>query len=358
MRASAISAHIDLREHAAYALELGMRHLGTNGLLETVLFKEAVDFRLRALGARCGVRTRDVRTAQGQRLYGAVFYLELQTPPTLPLACFGENDTLRLVDHSRMAGRSILDGYVFFDCPEREAGKVPNDVAPGDLATAPFGWIRVAQRFVHDEHGVSQLRLAEPANIDRTKAGTWDEPSSASEAHRTMLQSRPETPPEFRVLDSRPFVTRLHVDPEHSVNGAGLFYFPAYVSLIDVAERGFLQNGIWPPCPDVLIGGRTTVRRTICYYGNAAWNDTVLVEVRVGVRDRTGDGDKITTGQTVAAQLHTVAHVYREADRNLIAIAECEKLLTVDRVSAASEGAVARLVGSHPRSLDPRHRPV
>jgi len=330
-----------------------MRHLGTNGLLETVLFKEAVDFRLRSFESRAGVRTREVQTARGTRLYGAVFYLELQTPPELPLACFGENDVLRLVDCSRMAGRSMIDGYVFFDCPEREAGRLPDFVAPTELAAAPFGWMRVGQRFVHDEHGVSQLRLAEPANVDRIKIGTWDEISTAPEAHRAMLERSPETPGEFRVLDVRPFVARLQVEPEQSVNGAGLFYFPAYVSLIDVGERWFLQQQVWPPCPDVLIGGRTTIRRAICYYGNAAWNDAVLVAVRVGVRAG-GAAEKIATGHSVVARLHTIAHVHREADRSLIAVAECEKLLTVPRRTAAIDAAVSRLVHAEPRTLRPR----
>jgi len=299
------------------------------------------------------VRTREVQTAHGTRLYGAVFYLELRTPPTLPLACFGENDTLRLVDCSRMAGRSMLDGYVFFDCPELDAGRLPDGVAPAELASAPFGWMRVAQRFVHDEQGVSQLRLAEPANVDRSKVGTWDEVSTAPEAHRAMLQQSPETPAGFRVLDARPFVARLPVEPEQSVNGAGLFYFPAYVSLIDVAERRFLQQRLWPPCPDALIAGRTTIHRTICYYGNAAWNDAVLVAVHVGVRAADAD-EKIVTSTPVVARLHTIAHVHREADRSLIAVAECEKLLTVPRRTAAIDGAVSRLL--HAEARTPDHR--
>jgi probable biosynthetic protein (TIGR04098 family) len=350
MNAAAIDGRIDLAGLERYELELGMRHLGPNGLLESVLYKEAIDFRLRVVERQCGVLTRDVRSAAGRRLYPSVFFLELQTPPRAPLSCFGENDTLRLVTLCKMAGRSLLDGYVLLGCPEHDAGRLPAVVEAGDFEAAPFAWLRAANQFVDDEGGTTNLRLEEPVNVDPAAVGTWPAASSTVDVHRSVLRHGLGAPPSgYRALAGAPLVTSIAIDVETDLNGVGLLYFAGYVHFMDIAERRFLQEHLWPPVPDFLIEGRTPVRRTICFYGNAAPNDAVLVETRTWVQDRRPERCATVTGAFIPLTLWTQSSLYRASDRRLIAVAEAEKAVTVERLSPAVEGAVERVLVAAPR---------
>jgi probable biosynthetic protein (TIGR04098 family) len=348
------AAHIDTviepGQSPQHQLELGMLQLGANGLIESSLYGEAIDFRLRALAERTGVRSRDIRAPGGQRLYATVFYLEMRTPRALPLACWRENDRLRFVDHSKLAGRGLLDGYLLFDSPDLESGHLPDRATPADLDGGAFAWIRAAHRFTHDQRGPGDLELAMPENLPPERAGQWPAPCTAVSVHRrtTSLALAPPSTP-FRPVSPTPHRATLPIAVERDLNGVGLLYFVRYSQMVDIAERQLLADGLWPPCEDFMIIGRTPIARTICFFGNAAWNDTLLAETRLWAADDRPDELRVATGAYAPLRFRTQSALFRQSDRRLIAVSESEKVVLVPRVSPGVSGAIDRLLNAAPR---------
>lgn len=345
-----IDTVIEPGQSPQHQLELGMLQLGASGLIESSLYGEAIDFRLRALAERTGVRSREIRASGGQRLYATVFFLQLRTPRALPLACWRENDHLRFVDHSRLAGKGLLDGYILFDSPDLESGRLPERVAPGDLDGGTFAWIRAAHRFTHDQRGPGELELAPPENLSVERAGQWTAPCSAVPVHRRTTSAALEPPPApFRPIHPAPHRATLPIAVERDLNGVGLLYFIRYSQMVDIAERQLLADGLWPPCEDFMIVGRTPIARTLCFFGNAAWNDTLLAETRLWAADDREAELRVATGAYAPLRFRTQSALFRQSDRRLIAVSESEKLVLVSRVSPGVSGAIDRLMRAAPR---------
>src|SRR4029434_8542711 len=84
----------------------------------------------------------------------------------------------------------------------------------------------------------------------------------------------------------REVVYRINADRD--VNGVGLVYFANYIAFADYAERTALDAaGCFPP--DAL-NPRLTLRRSMGYYGNARFDDSLVMLVEAWrLAGRAGD---------------------------------------------------------------------
>jgi len=246
-----------------------MPHLGRNNLSESALFKAVGNDRWKQIEEAGGVQTGLIRDDMDSRLYATFFYLEINYSPEHPLCAHGENDIVEYETDLSHFGQVYLDGrYV--------------------LSSNPELWVRASNVFIYQERGPSKLSMSIPANMDFSRiAELPKQPDSLT----LCRLARPQgfffdaEPDDVDVFEGeREFVYQL--DADRDMNGAGLVYFANFISFLDRAERGVLNN-LQYEIPASILDERSTYRRRVGYYGNAHANDCLRILVKARMRSLT-----------------------------------------------------------------------
>ncbi|HEV8434643.1 MAG TPA: LnmK family bifunctional acyltransferase/decarboxylase [Thermoanaerobaculia bacterium] len=241
-----------------YDLTLGLPHTNHRFFAEQLMLKFAGHFQWQSIAAAAGLPLSSLRTVDGGEVYASFYYIETVIPASAPLESFRLDDTVRFAIDLRAFKNIAFEGRVRFDRPERL-----ND------ATSPS--IRFANIFITPEQGNSRLRVAPPAQTGFENLPPL--PNEENPYHLTRAASESGT---LGVLDEEWLLERTStltyaIDVDRDTNGAGLVYFANYVAFMDIAERRAVPEE----------RERSLRHRRIAYYGNAAVDDTLTIDVTV-----------------------------------------------------------------------------
>jgi probable biosynthetic protein (TIGR04098 family) len=267
-------------------LEIGMPLTGRNNLAEGPLLQYLGDLRWKHLGAVCGVPSKQIVDADGNRLYSTFFYVEIAFPEGRPMASYGENDRFRVASTMQKFGDAMLDGTVFLlpeDAPETGRAPFP-DVAAAAAAGTPA--VRLSNVFVRQFTDGAWLKKSRPANPG---VGRISEMAVAPECYAAVKQAgqdgtfgRPGAA--WVPLTDGPVQREYKLIPDRDLNGAGLVYFANYPVFLDICEREVLASSNLPLPPE-LIDRRTLVRRRTAYLNNASATDTLDIETEAWIEN-------------------------------------------------------------------------
>ena len=288
-----------------YTLVLGLPHTNHRGLAEHLLLQQAGHFHWTSLARAIGMPLSSLRTPAGDEVYATFYFIEERFPDGRLPAAFQLDDALRFAVFLRAFKRIAAETQIVFDC----------DDAPLSLETASaHPYIRLATIFITPEAGNSRLKVASPAGVDFSRIPLLpndDNPYQLTRlakenGHLGLLEAgwHPIAP-----VDG--FEATYAIDVDRDTNGAGLFYFANYVTIMDRAEREAMHASSRPFSVDEITGRDVQLRR-IAYFGNVATSDRIRTRVstflqpldpaRVGFRyemRRDEDGELICLSEAV-----------------------------------------------------------
>ncbi len=135
--------------------------------------------------------------------------------------------------------------------------------------------------FINQERGPQALKVTSPANTDFGAVPELDDQPDSRELCRKARAAGAFVPREGNaVAIAGPSEIRYQIDPDRDLNGARLVYFSNFISILDRAERDFLEAAT-SPLPQTIIDERSTGHRQIAYFANAKNRETLFASHQV-----------------------------------------------------------------------------
>ena len=273
------NAHLDDQGTYFVDLEVGMPLLGRCNLAETPLLRLLGDIRWNHITRFTGVPSKRLTDGNGDRLYATFYYTDIRFPRQTPMASFGENDRVTVVNTLQAYGNSIVDGITFFypaSLPLEK--KVPLKSMEQALEEG-VPCIRSSNIFVKMLQGAEWLKKSRPAQAGMDNIPKVAEvPETYIHIKRAGEQGRFRDPPDtFSRLSPQTLRVEYQIEPDRDLNGVGLLYYANYSMILDIAERRLLPEGLRVPISHDLLDLRTVVSRQSAYLSNAHQSDSIEV---------------------------------------------------------------------------------
>jgi probable biosynthetic protein (TIGR04098 family) len=246
----------------ARRVRIGMPQLDAGGLSENWLLRHAGDLHWDAIARRLEVPSDQIRSDTGERLYPT--FVAVRARYESPLSAIAENQVLHAAVAVSPCGRACAHGQVAARVGERRLSlelltTFAVQRGPGVLRMA-LPATSLAARFVAEGPLPPIARLAR----------------AARQAEIDPVDRRHTPLGEYRYEPS----------PYADYNGAGLLYFPSYVTIADTAERQLVHTlqlaragGDW-----ALV--TSPVERDVYYYGNLPLGEALVAELVSFTRER------------------------------------------------------------------------
>jgi probable biosynthetic protein (TIGR04098 family) len=284
-----------------FELELGMPHLGRNGLSESAFLKSIGHDRWQLLERVGGVRTHEIRDDFDNRLYATFCFVELVLSVERPLSSYTENERLRFSRDLSHYGRVYLDGRYRL------------------INQGPFE-MRCTNVFIYQLAGPQQLKMAQPENCDFSRIAELPCQPDSLDLCRLSKASGTFDGPDANNGRLGSIEVRYRLDPDRDANGANLIYFANFVCFLDFAERVLLRSHA---APDDVMDARSTYWRRLGYFGNAVATDQLDITIRGGI-------------ETQNDQFVILAfdyRVHRVSDNKLILVSSARKSLLLNDIA-------------------------
>jgi acyl carrier protein len=272
-----------LTEDGSYyvEIEVGIPLMGRNNLAETPLMKLLGEMRWNHIHQFSGVPSRHLVDETGERLYATFYYLWMWFPRQTPMASFGENDRLTIVNTLSSYGNSVMDGYSFFypaSWPPEKKIPLKNGKQAEEIG---IPYIRSSNIFVKMLQGASWLKKSRPAQAGVNNIPKLAEvPESYPLIKKASEDGRFGSPPEhFSRITPERLQIEYQIEPDRDLNGVGLLYFANYCMIQDIAERRLLPDKPLIPIAHDLLDARTPVTRESAYLANAHQSDSIVVSI-------------------------------------------------------------------------------
>ena len=308
-------------------IEVGIHHMGRNNLAETPLMMLLGDMRWSHLNHFTGVPSKHLVDEANDRLYPTFYYLKMQFPRQNPLASFGENDRLTVVNTLNSYGNSVMDGYSFFypaSWPMER--KIP--LKNGNLAEEMgIPYIRSSNIFVNRLHGVNWEKKSRPAqpgvdNIPKVA----ELPDSYALIKKVSEEGSFGPPPEyFSSITPETLQIEYPIEPDRDLNGVGLLYFANYCMIQDIAERRLLPEKPLIPIGHDLLDARTVVSRQSAYLANAQQSDSIFVSIDAWLENPFFAGHPAP--EMAPIRLFMNCEMVRRSDGRKVLVSQAEKVI-------------------------------
>lgn len=334
-------------------IEIGMPLMGIGNLAENRLLMHLGDLRWTHVSALTGVPTKQITDADGNRLYSTFFYVEVAFPEDRPMACYGENDRIKIIDTVKRFGDGILDGVSYL----LPSNFVETDQCPfNNLAAAVANGIpavRLSSIFVRQFNGSEWLKRSQPSNPGfRYISELTDPPDSYESARQAGVSGQFKikmAEPYYEPLLRGPVRIKYELVPERDLNGVGLVYFAQYPLFLDIIERKVLVSGDLP-LEEELLNRRTIVRRHSAYLSNASIKDTLEIEMEAWIHNPFAA--KLPTPEAAPIRLLMNYRMFRTSDMRLMMVSTAKKEILgkcmadtcfLSKLSASSKKASRRI---------------
>ncbi len=300
-----------------YELTLGLPHTNHLGLAEHLLLQWAGHYHWTSLARAIGTPLSSLRTASGHEVYATFYFVEERFPDQAAPDTFHLDDRLQFAVFLRAYKGISVETKMVFDREDRLSDWIatePTSLSEEAARAHPF--VRMATIFITPETGNSRLKVASPAGIDFSRIAALpndDNPYQLTRLAREMGTLgltgdswMPVTP-----VDGHESVYAIDIDRD--TNGAGLFYFANYVTVMDRAERAAMIAG--ELFSSDAITGRSLEHRRIAYFGNVSTSDSI--RTRVFTFRRNDDASRVALRYEMR----------RDEDGELICLSEAVKKL-------------------------------
>jgi probable biosynthetic protein (TIGR04098 family) len=262
-------------------LEIGIPHMGRNNLGETPLMVLLGDMRWSHITQFTGVPSKQLVDETNDRLYATFYYVQMRFPRETPMASFGENDRLTIVNTLTSYGNSVMDGYSFLypaSWPMEKKIPLKNGKQAEELG---IPYIRSSNIFVKMLKGASWLKKSRPAQPGADNIPKVAEmPDSYPRIKQASEEGNFGPPPEhFSLITPETLRLEYQIEPDRDLNGVGLIYFANYCMIQDIAERRLLPEEPLIPIGHDLLDARTVVSRQSAYLANAHQSDSIFVSI-------------------------------------------------------------------------------
>ena len=318
-----------LREDGSYCVELevGVPLVGRNNLAETPLMKLLGEIRWNHIHELSGVPSKRFVDETGDRLHTTFYYLWMKFPGETPMASFGENDRLSIVNTLVIYGNSVMDGYSFFypaSWPAEKKIALKNGKQAEEMG---IPYIRSSNAFVKMLQGASWLKKSRPAracvnNIPRIA----ELPDSYPLIKKAREAGRFGLPPEHfsRITPGR-LQFEYQIEPDRDLNGFGLLYLANYCMIQDVAERRLLPEKPLIPVSHDLLDARTVVTRQSAYLANAHPSDSISVSIDAWMENPFLSGHPAP--EMAPIRLFVNCEMVRRSDGRKMLVSSAEKVI-------------------------------
>lgn len=262
-------------------IEVGLHHLGRNNLSETSLMMLLGDMRWSHLNHFTGVPGKQLVDETNDRLYATFYYLQIQFPRQNPMASFGENDRLTIVNTLNAYGNSMMDGYSFFypaSWPMEKKIPLKNGKQAEEME---IPYIRSSNFFVSRLEGASWQKKSRPAQPGVDNIPKIAEVPDSYALTRKASEDRSFGPPPEHYSSITPETLQVEypIEPDRDLNGVGLLSCANYCMIQDIAERRLLPEKPLIPIGHDLLDARTVVSRQSAYLASAQQSDSILVSI-------------------------------------------------------------------------------
>jgi probable biosynthetic protein (TIGR04098 family) len=243
----------------ARRVRIGMPQLDAAGLSENWLLRHAGDLHWDAVARRLEVPSDQIRSEAGERLYPT--FVAVRARYQSPLASIGENEVLHAAVEVVPCGRACAHGRVVARVGER---RLSLELLTTFAVRAGPGLLRMSQ-------------LAAPLALRFVAAGPPPPLVGRAKAARREGVDRCHTSlGELRVEPS----------PYADYNGAGLLYFPSYVTIADTAERQLVRTLRLARAGSDWALVASAVERDVFYYANLPLGEALVAELVSFTRER------------------------------------------------------------------------
>lgn len=318
-----------LAEDGSYyvEIEVGIPLMGRNNLAETPLMKFLEQMRWDHINQFSGVPSRQLADETGERLYATFYYLWMWFPRQTPMASFGENDRLTLVNTLSSYGNSVMDGYSFFypaSWPREKKIPLKNGKQAEEIG---IPYIRSSNIFVSILQAPSWLkksRLAQAGvnNIPRLA----EVPESYPLVKKAGEDGRFGLPPEhFSRITPERLQVEYQIEPDRDLNGVGLLHFANYSMIQDIAERRLLPDKPLIPIGHDLLDARTVVTRESAYLASAHQSDSILVSIDAWMENPFLSGH--AAPDMAPVRLFMNCEMVRQSDGRKLLVSSAEKVI-------------------------------
>ncbi len=262
-------------------MELAAHHTGRCNLAETPLMKLLSHIRWTHLNQFTGVPGKQLVDEENARLQASFYYVEIKFPRQTPMASYGENDRLTIVNTLDSFGNSVMDGYAFFypaSWPQEKKIPLMNGKQAEDLG---IPYARTSNVFVKMGEGPSGKEKSKPA-----QPGVDNIPKIAEVPDSYLLVKKADQengfgPPaeHFSLITPETLEFEYRIDPDRDINGVGRLSFASYCMIQDIAERRLLPEKPVIRIGHDLLNDRTVVSRRSAYLAGADQEDSILVSI-------------------------------------------------------------------------------
>lgn len=276
-------------EDGAYYVEVEVaeHHMGRCNLAETPLMKLLGHIRLTHLRQFTGVPSKQLVDEENDRLYATFYYVEIKFPRQTPMASYGENDRLTIVNTLNSYGNSMMDGYSFFypaSWPMEKKIPLKNEKQAEEMG---IPYIRSSNIFFKTLQGASGQKKSRPA-----QPGVDNIPKIAEVPDSYMLIKKADQengfgppPDHFSLITPETLRIEYPIEQDRDLNGAGLLHFANYCMILDIAERRLFPENPLIPIGHDLLDARTVVSRRSAYLADAQQSDSILVSIDAWVEN-------------------------------------------------------------------------
>ena len=316
-------------------LSLANVELGTlSEFAAMVLFGNAFCHRLVRGTKLAGIR--EIQDAAGKPLYPAKLMTHLRVPAKRPLADFAVWDRVAVGADVHSFGRMLLESSFILARP----GEIPPDSKSWDFENYPS--MRAGSLFIVDERR---------EDLDSSV------PREGHLASLPPLTQRPQFVARFSEMQTKggrlkaydgnllvrepityPIIAGRDVAAGHAL------MFATFTKIMDIAERQFLTEHLFPPLHEPLVDLLSLLERETYYLGNCFAGDKLRIDIKAkillsppGLQTRSIDLEPV-------AILECVFELYQQGRNALVLVSRVKKLLAVPRAMKTARREAERFL--------------
>jgi len=273
----------------SYDFVVQMPHMAPGEKLSEVEFlKLLAAYQWESIARALGRRPPEIKSPQGERLYGSVIDVELHLGERHSMEVLGEDAHVRVRNRVRFYAKKFVEGLFVIDDREISDSLVDAVETRKDLRSFRGSWACMTNAFIARSGGNARLKVFRPAGAEsmdvpelaETPLGILEQGRVQRTGEIEPFESEAERAIPLRDCGGEPIL--YPIVAESDLNGAGLVYFARYEAMMNYGERIFLSRRLERPLSTELVAALSTEHRRAYFFSNA--NPTDMVDLRVSAR--------------------------------------------------------------------------
>ena len=322
-------------------IELTMSHVGLGNLNEYALMVLFGNAHSHHLVHGLSITPSQIETKDGYELYPAYFMTSLKVPLTRLLPTFKLWDLVAVAADVRRFGETLLECKYIIGPIEQSIENV-DEWNRLSLPTME-GNNLIVNEAMNGETGKRKVSNPDPEKIAKLFKSIRS-PAGVSNSRKIRRDGFDDfgISPQFQ--SSQPIIYK--VKALRDVLGGHAMIFAKYAEIMDVIERDFLSENMFPGMSDALLQQLNVVERDIYYYGNCYAGEELSIKLcgEIELADNSEFDD--TLDFIPAGYLIINFEIYQRRTRTLLAMSRVRKVFAIQMRDQEIIGDLRRLVNN------------